>query len=155
MVGGMDKYFQIVKCFRDEDLRSDRQPEFTQIDCEMAFVEQDDILNAFEGLTRHLLKEVNGVEVEKFPRMTYEEAMQRYGNDKPDIRFGMEFAELNSVSQHKDFGVFNNAELVVAIAVPGGNLFTRKEIDQLIDWLKRPQIGALGMVYCRCNDDVV
>jgi len=153
MVGGMDKYFQIVKCFRDEDLRSDRQPEFTQIDCEMAFVEQDDILNAFEGLTRHLLKEVNGVEVEKFPRMTYEEAMQRYGNDKPDIRFGMEFAELNSVSQHKDFGVFNNAELVVAIAVPGGNLFTRKEIDQLIDWLKRPQIGALGMVYCRCNDD--
>jgi aspartyl-tRNA synthetase len=153
MVGGMDKYFQIVKCFRDEDLRADRQPEFTQIDCEMAFVEQEDILNAFEGLTRHLLKEVNGVEVEKFPRMTYDEAMQRYGNDKPDIRFGMEFGELNALAQHKDFGVFNNAELVVGIAVPEGNAFTRKEIDQLIDWLKRPQIGALGMVYVRCNED--
>ncbi len=153
MVGGMDKYFQIVRCFRDEDLRADRQPEFTQIDCEMAFVEQEDILNAFEGLTRHLLKAVNGVEVKKFPRMTYDEAMQRYGNDKPDIRFGMEFGELNSVSQHKDFGVFNAAELVVGFAVPGGNAFTRKEIDQLIDWIKRPQIGALGMVYCRCNED--
>lgn len=153
MVGGMDKYFQIVKCFRDEDLRADRQPEFTQIDCEMAFVEQEDILNAFEGLTRHLLKEVNGVEIEKFPRMTYDEAMQKYGNDKPDIRFGMEFGELNAVSQHKDFGVFNSAELVIGIAVPGGNSYTRKEIDQLIDWIKRPQIGALGMIYARYNDD--
>ncbi|OBX26382.1 aspartyl-tRNA synthetase [Gelidibacter algens] len=153
MVGGMDKYFQIVKCFRDEDLRADRQPEFTQIDCEMAFVEQEDILNAFEGLTRHLLKEVNGVEIEKFPRMTYDEAMQKYGNDKPDIRFGMAFGELNQVAQHKDFGVFNTAELVVGIAVPGGNTYTRKEIDQLIDWVKRPQIGALGMVYARYNDD--
>uniref|UniRef100_UPI004049227B aspartate--tRNA ligase n=1 Tax=Gelidibacter sp. TaxID=2018083 RepID=UPI004049227B len=153
MVGGMDKYFQIVKCFRDEDLRADRQPEFTQIDCEMAFVEQEDILNVFEGLTRHLLKEVNGVEIEKFPRMTYDEAMQKYGNDKPDIRFGMEFGELNSVAQHKDFGVFNAAELVVGIAVPNGNTFTRKDIDQLIDWVKRPQIGALGMVYVRCNED--
>jgi aspartyl-tRNA synthetase len=153
MVGGMDKYFQIVKCFRDEDLRADRQPEFTQIDCEMAFVEQDDILNAFEGLTRHLLKEVNGVEIGEFPRMTYDEAMKKYGNDKPDIRFGMEFGELNEVAQHKEFGVFNNAELVVGIAVPGGNKFTRKEIDKLIDWVKRPQVGALGMVYSRCNDD--
>lgn len=153
MVGGMDKYFQLVKCFRDEDLRADRQPEFTQIDCEMAFVEQEDILNAFEGLTRHLLKEINGIEIEKFPRMLYDDAMRLYGNDKPDIRFGMQFGELNSVTQHKDFGVFNSAELVVGIAVPGGNNFTRKEIDQLIDWIKRPQIGALGMVYCRCNED--
>ena len=153
MVGGMDKYFQIVKCFRDEDLRADRQPEFTQIDCEMAFIEQEDILNAFEGLTRHLLKEVNGVEVEKFPRMLYDDAMRLYGNDKPDIRFGMEFGELNEVAQHKDFGVFNSAELVVGMAVPGGNAYTRKEIDQLIDWVKRPQIGALGMIYVRCNED--
>ena len=153
MVGGMDKYFQIVKCFRDEDLRADRQPEFTQIDCEMAFVEQEDILNVFEGLTRHLLKQVNGVEVEKFPRMLYDDAMRLYGNDKPDIRFGMEFGELNEVAQHKDFGVFNNAELVVGISIPGGNSYTRKEIDKLIDWVKRPQVGALGMVYCRCNDD--
>ena len=153
MVGGMDKYFQIVKCFRDEDLRADRQPEFTQIDCEMAFVEQEDILNVFEGLTRHLLKEVNGVEIEKFPRLLYDDAMRLYGNDKPDIRFGMEFGELNAVAQHKDFGVFNNAELVVGIAVPGGNSYTRKEIDKLIDWVKRPQVGALGMIYSRCNDD--
>ncbi|WP_340154133.1 aspartate--tRNA ligase [uncultured Winogradskyella sp.] len=153
MVGGMDKYFQIVKCFRDEDLRADRQPEFTQIDCEMAFVEQEDILNVFEGLTRHLLKEVNGVEIEKFPRMLYDDAMRLYGNDKPDIRFGMEFGELNAVTQHKEFGVFNNAELVIGIAVPGGNSYTRKEIDKLIDWVKRPQVGALGMIYSRCNDD--
>jgi len=153
MVGGMDKYFQIVKCFRDEDLRADRQPEFTQIDCEMAFIEQEDILNVFEGLTRHLLKEVNGVEVEKFPRILYDDAMRLYGNDKPDIRFGMEFGELNEVAQHKEFNVFNSAELVVGIAVPGGNSHTRKEIDKLIDWVKRPQVGALGMVYCRCNDD--
>ena len=153
MVGGMDKYFQIVKCFRDEDLRADRQPEFTQIDCEMAFVEQEDILNVFEGLTRHLLKEINGVEIGEFPRMTYDDAMQKYGNDKPDTRFGMEFGELNAVAQHKDFKVFNSAELVVGIAVPGGNTYTRKEIDKLTDWVKRPQVGALGMVYCRCNDD--
>jgi len=153
MVGGMDKYFQIVKCFRDEDLRADRQPEFTQIDCEMAFVEQEDILNRFEGLTRHLLKEINGVDVAEFPRMTYDDAMKKYGNDKPDIRFGMEFGELNEVAQHKEFGVFNNAELVVGIAVPGGNKYTRKEIDKLIEWIKRPQVGALGMVYSRCNDD--
>ncbi len=153
MVGGMDKYFQIVKCFRDEDLRADRQPEFTQIDCEMAFIEQEDILNTFEGLTRHLLKEINNVEIGEFPRITYDDALQKYGNDKPDIRFGMEFGELNTVAQHKEFNVFNNAELVVGIAVPGGNTYTRKEIDKLIDWLRRPQIGALGMVYVRCNDD--
>ncbi|GLB48773.1 aspartate--tRNA ligase [Neptunitalea lumnitzerae] len=153
MVGGMDKYFQLVKCFRDEDLRADRQPEFTQIDCEMAFVEQEDILNIFEGLTRHLLKEIHGFEIASFPRMTYAEAMKKYGNDKPDIRFGMEFGELNEVAQHKDFKVFNDAELVVGIAVPGANSYTRKEIDKLIDWVKRPQVGALGMVYVKCNED--
>jgi len=153
MVGGMDKYFQIVKCFRDEDLRADRQPEFTQIDCEMAFVEQEDILKTFEGLTRHLIKEIHGVDTGNFPRMTFDEAMKLYGNDKPDIRFGMQFGELNAVSQHKDFKVFNAAELVVGIAVPGGNSYTRKEIDKLINWVKRPQVGALGMVYCRCNED--
>ena len=153
MVGGMDKYFQIVKCFRDEDLRADRQPEFTQIDCEMAFVEQEDILNVFEGLTRHLLKEIKGIEVEKFPRITYEYAMKTYGNDKPDIRFGMEFGELNEVTQHKEFPVFNAAEFVVGIAVPGVGNYTRKEIDGLIDWVKRPQVGASGMVYVKCNED--
>lgn len=153
MVGGMDKYFQIVKCFRDEDLRADRQPEFTQIDCEMAFVEQEDILNTFEGLTKHLLKEIKGVEVDQFPRMTYDDAMRLYGNDKPDIRFGMQFGELNDVAQHKDFNVFNSAELVVGIAVPGAASYTRKEIDKLIDWVKRPQVGAKGMVYVKCNED--
>tara|TARA_B110000879_G_scaffold173394_1_gene225477 strand:+ start:593 stop:2344 length:1752 start_codon:yes stop_codon:yes gene_type:complete len=153
MVGGMDKYFQIVKCFRDEDLRADRQPEFTQIDCEMAFVDQEDILNIFEGLTRHLIKSIHGKDISSFPRMTYDDALQTYGNDKPDIRFGMQFGELNAVAQHKDFGVFNSAELVVGIAVPGGNSFTRKEIDGIITWLKRPQVGALGMIYSRCNDN--
>lgn len=153
MVGGMDKYFQIVKCFRDEDLRADRQPEFTQIDCEMAFIEQEDILNTFEGLTRHLLKTINGVEIDSFPRMLYDDAMRLYGNDKPDIRFGMQFGELNAVAQHREFNVFNTAELVVGIAVPGGNTYTRKEIDKLVAWVKRPQIGALGMVYCRYNED--
>lgn len=153
MVGGMDKYFQIVKCFRDEDLRADRQPEFTQIDCEMAFVEQEDIIQAFEGLTKHLLKELKGVEMGDFPRMTYDEAMQKYGNDKPDIRFGMEFGELNEVAQHKEFSVFNDSELVVGIAAPGCANYTRKEIDALIDWVKRPQVGASGMVYVKYNDD--
>ncbi|PKB16409.1 aspartate--tRNA ligase [Flavobacterium sp. 5] len=153
MVGGMDKYFQIVKCFRDEDLRADRQPEFTQIDCEMAFVEQEDILNIFEGLTRHLLKEIKGIDVDKFPRITYDYAMKTYGNDKPDIRFGMKFGELNEFAQHKEFPVFNSAELVVGIAVPGAGNYTRKEIDALIDWVKRPQVGASGMVYAKCNDD--
>ena len=153
MVGGMDKYFQIVKCFRDEDLRADRQPEFTQIDCEMAFVEQEDILDMFEGLTRHLLKEIKGIEVDKFPRITYDYAMKTYGNDKPDIRFEMKFGELNTVAQHKDFPVFNSAELVVGIAAPGCANYTRKEIDALIDWVKRPQVGALGMVYVKCEED--
>ena len=153
MVGGMDKYFQIVKCFRDEDLRADRQPEFTQIDCEMAFVEQEDILNVFEGLTRHLLKEIKGIEVDKFPRITYDYAMKTYGNDKPDIRFDMKFGELNEVAQHKDFPVFNAAELVVGIAAPNCATYTRKEIDALIDWVKRPQVGASGMVYVKCETD--
>ena len=153
MVGGMDKYFQIVKCFRDEDLRADRQPEFTQIDCEMAFVDQEDILNIFEDLTRHLLQKINNVSVDKFPRMTYDDALRLYGNDKPDIRFGMEFGELNEVAQHKDFKVFNDAELVVGIAVPGGASYSRKEIDKLINWVKRPQVGALGMVYAKYNED--
>ncbi|WP_271782753.1 aspartate--tRNA ligase [Aquimarina algiphila] len=153
MVGGMDKYFQIVKCFRDEDLRADRQPEFTQIDCEMAFVEQEDILNTFEGLTRHLIAEIKNISIGDFPRMTYNEAMQTYGNDKPDIRFGMKFGQLNKAAQHKEFKVFNDAELVVGIAVPDGASYTRKEIDKLIDWVKRPQVGALGMVYVKCNED--
>ena len=153
MIGGLDKYFQIVKCFRDEDLRADRQPEFTQIDCEMAFVEQEDILNTFEGLTRHLLKEIKGVDVAEFPRMQYDDAMRLYGNDKPDIRFEMQFGELNTVAQHKEFGVFNKAELVVGIAIPGGAAHTRKEIDKLVDWVRRPQVGALGMVYVKCNED--
>ncbi|MDQ7916166.1 aspartate--tRNA ligase [Mesonia sp. MT50] len=153
MVGGMDKYFQIVKCFRDEDLRADRQPEFTQIDCEMAFVDQEDILNIFEDLTRHLLQKINNVSVDKFPRMTYDDALRLYGNDKPDIRFGMEFGELNEVAQHKEFKVFNDAELVVGIAVPGGASYSRKEIDKLINWVKRPQVGALGMVYAKYNED--
>lgn len=153
MVGGMDKYFQIVKCFRDEDLRADRQPEFTQIDCEMAFVEQDDILNTFEGLTRHLIKATHNVDTGTFPRMTYDEAMERYGSDKPDIRFGMEFTNLNDIAQHRDFNVFNTAELVVGIAVPGAASWSRKEIDALTDWVKRPQVGAKGMVYVKCNED--
>ena len=153
MVGGMDKYFQIVKCFRDEDLRADRQPEFTQIDCEMAFVDQEDILNVFEGLTRHLLLEIKGIEVEKFPRITYDYAIKTYGNDKPDIRFDMKFGELNEVAQHKEFPVFNAAELVVGIAAPNCATYTRKEIDALIDWVKRPQVGASGMVYVKCEAD--
>lgn len=153
MVGGLDRYFQIVKCFRDEDLRADRQPEFTQIDCEMAFVSQEDILNVFEGLTRYLLKEIKGVETGKFPRMTYEEAIKKYGSDKPDIRFGMVFGELNEVTQHKDFKVFNEAELVVGIAVPGAAGYSRKQIDQIIKWVKQPQVGAMGMVYVKYNTD--
>jgi len=153
MVGGMDKYFQIVKCFRDEDLRADRQPEFTQIDCEMSFVEQEDVLNIFEEMTRHLLKKVKNVDVAQFPRMTYNEAMEKYGNDKPDIRFGMEFADLNAFAKAGEFKIFNEAELVVGIAVPGGESMTRKEIDKLIDWVRRPQVGATGMVYAKCNLD--
>jgi aspartyl-tRNA synthetase len=153
MVGGMDKYFQIVKCFRDEDLRADRQPEFTQIDCEMAFVEQEDILNVFEALTRHLLKEIKGIDVAEFPRITYDYAMKTYGNDKPDIRFDMKFGELNTVAKHKDFPVFNLAELVVGFAAPNCASYTRKEIDALIDWVKRPQVGATGMIYAKYELD--
>lgn len=153
MVGGMDKYFQIVRCFRDEDLRADRQPEFTQIDCEMAFVDQEDVMQTFEGLTRHLLKEIVGVDSGDFPRMSYDEAMRTYGNDKPDIRFGMKFAELNDVAQHRDFNVFNQAELVVGIAVPSAASYSRKQIDKLIKWVKRPQVGAKGMVYLKYNED--
>ena len=153
MVGGMDKYFQIVKCFRDEDLRADRQPEFTQIDCEMAFVEQEDILNVFEGLTRHLLKEIKGVEVDKFPRMTYDHAMKTYGNDKPDIRFDMKFVELNDLAQNKGFGVFDSQELVVGIAVPGCANYSRKQTDKLIDFVKKPQVGANGLIWAKYNED--
>jgi len=153
MVGGMDKYFQIVKCFRDEDLRADRQPEFTQIDCEMAFVEQEDVLNAFEGLTRHLLKEIKGVEIGEFPRMTYEEAMKTYGNDKPDIRFDMRFGELNDLAQNKGFGVFDSQELEVGIAVPGCAHYSRKQTDKLIDFVKRPQVGANGLIWAKYNED--
>ena len=153
MVGGMDQYFQIVKCFRDEDLRADRQPEFTQIDCEMTFVEQEDILARFEGLLIHLLKEIKGVDVSDFPRMTYAEAMQKYGNDKPDIRFGMEFAELTDLTKGKGFPVFDQQELIVGIAVPGAAAYTRKQVDALIDWVKRPQIGANGLIWVKCNED--
>ena len=153
MVGGMDQYFQIVKCFRDEDLRADRQPEFTQIDCEMTFVEQEDILARFEGLLIHLLKEIKGVDVSDFPRMTYAEAMQKYGNDKPDIRFGMEFAELTDLTKGKGFPVFDQQELIVGIAVSGAATYTRKQIDALIDWVKRPQIGANGLIWVKCNED--
>lgn len=153
MVGGLDKYFQIVKCFRDEDLRADRQPEFTQIDCEMTFVEQEDVLEQFEGLLRHLLKEIKGVTTGSFPRMTYAEAIKKYGNDKPDIRFGMEFTELNELAKNKGFNVFDQQELIVGIAVPGAAEYTRKQIDKLIDWVKRPQIGANGLVWVKCNQD--
>jgi aspartyl-tRNA synthetase len=156
MVGGMDKYFQIVKCFRDEDLRADRQPEFTQIDCEMAFVEQEDILNAFEGLTKHLLKEINGIEISEFPRMTYDDAMAKYGNDKPDIRFGMEFCPLSPLTPEggtTGFPVFDNAELVVAINVEGCAEYSRKQIDALVDFVKRPQIGATGLIWVKYNED--
>ena len=153
MVGGLDKYFQIVKCFRDEDLRADRQPEFTQIDCEMTFVEQENVLTQFEGLIKYLIKEIKGIEIEEFPRMKYEDAIKNYGNDKPDIRFGMIFSELNDLAQGKGFKVFDSQELVVGIAVPNAANFTRKEIDSLIDFVKRPQIGAKGLIWVKCNDD--
>ncbi|GAA4149209.1 aspartate--tRNA ligase [Chryseobacterium ginsenosidimutans] len=155
MVGGMDKYFQIVKCFRDEDLRADRQPEFTQIDCEMAFVEQEDVMNVFEGMTKTLIKDITGQEFGAFPRMTFADAMQKYGNDKPDIRFGMEFVELNELVKGKDFKIFDDAELVVGINVEGCADYTRKQIDELVDWVKRPQIGASGMVWVKFQNDGV
>jgi aspartyl-tRNA synthetase len=153
MVSGFDRYYQIVKCFRDEDLRADRQPEFTQIDCEMAFVEQEDILNTFEGLVRHLFSAVLGVETGPFPRMTYDEAMERYGSDKPDVRFGMEFVDFGGVARGHEFPVFDEAPAVLGIAVPGAADFTRKQLDELTEWVKRPQIGAKGLVYCRINTD--
>lgn len=153
MVGCLDKYFQLVKCFRDEDLRADRQPEFTQIDCEMSFVEQEDILRTFEGLTKHLLKELKNLSFDNFPRMTYAEAMRKYGNDKPDIRFGMEFIEFNEELQNSGFKVFDEAELVVGINVEKCAVYTRKQLDELTDWVKRPQIGASGLVYIRYNED--
>lgn len=153
MVSGFDKYFQIVKCFRDEDLRADRQPEFTQIDCEMSFVHQEDILNTFEGLTKHLFKAALGVELGTFPRMTYDEAMLRYGSDKPDVRFGMEFCDLTDVAKGKGFPVFDGAESVLAICAPGCAEYTRKQIDELTEWVKRPQIGAKGLVYVKCEAD--
>ena len=153
MVSSFDKYFQIVKCFRDEDLRADRQPEFTQIDCEMSFVEQEDILNTFENLTRHLLKTVINVDLKDFPRMTFDEAMRDYGNDKPDIRFDMKLKNINTVAQNKGFKVFDDAELVLAINAKSCAGYTRKQLDKLTDWVKRPQIGAKGMIYVKCNED--
>lgn len=153
MVAGMDRYFQIVRCFRDEDLRADRQPEFTQIDCEMSFVEQEDVLNTFEGLAKHLFKEVKGIEFDKFPRMTWHEAMRLYGSDKPDIRFGMQFVELNDVAKGKGFGLFDNADLVVGICAKGCAEYTRKQLDALTEFVKRPQVGAGGMVYIKYNAD--
>lgn len=153
MVAGYDRYYQIVKCFRDEDLRADRQPEFTQIDCEMAFVEQEDILNTFEGLTRHLFKEVKGLEIAAFPRMTYSDAMKYYGSDKPDIRFGMRFVELNELAKNLGFSIFDEAELIVGIKAEGLAEYSRKQLDQLTDFVKKPQIGAKGMVYVKCNAD--
>jgi aspartyl-tRNA synthetase len=153
MVSGYDRYYQIVKCFRDEDLRADRQPEFTQIDCEMAFVEQEDILNTFEGLVRHLFKVVKGIDVPAFPRMLYSEAMEKYGIDKPDLRFGMEFVDMASVTQNKGFNVFDSAEAVIGIVAEGCANYTRKQLDALTEWVKRPQIGAKGLVYCKCEED--
>ena len=153
MVGGIDKYYQIVKCFRDEDLRADRQPEFTQIDCEMSFIEQEDILNMFEGLTRHLLKEVKGVDLAEFPRMTYDDAMALYGSDKPDIRFDMAFVEMNAECQGKGFGVFDNSEAVLAINAKGCANYTRKQLDKLVNFVKTPQVGATGLIYCKYNED--
>ncbi len=154
MVSGYDRYYQIVKCFRDEDLRADRQPEFTQIDCEMAFVEQEDVLNTFEGLIKHLFKTCRNIDfTENFPRMTYEEAMIKYGSDKPDIRFGMEFCDLTEIVKGKDFKVFDDAETIIGINAEEANTYTRKQIDEIIEWVKRPQIGAKGLIYVRCNDD--
>ena len=153
MVAGMDKYYQIVKCFRDEDLRADRQPEFTQIDCEMSFIEREDILSTFEGMARYLFQSVKGVDIGTLPRMTYAEAMERYGNDKPDTRFGMELKDLNKLVKGKNFKVFDEAGLVVAIAVPGCAEYTRKQLDELTDWVKRPQIGMSGLVYAKYATD--
>ena len=153
MVSGFDRYFQVVKCFRDEDLRADRQPEFTQIDCEMSFVEQEDILNLFEGMVRHLFKEVKGVEFATFPRMSFDEAMRDYGCDKPDLRFDMQFCYLNEVAKGKGFGLFDNSEAIIAVNAAGAGHYSRKQIDELTDFVKRPQIGAGGLIYCRVEAD--
>ncbi|MCF8308812.1 MAG: aspartate--tRNA ligase [Bacteroidales bacterium] len=153
MISGYDKYFQLVKCFRDEDFRSDRQPEFTQIDCEMSFVEQDDVLQNFEGLAKHLFKQIKNIDVDDFPRMSYEEAIRLYGSDKPDLRFGMQFVELNDVARGKGFKVFDNAELVVGINAEGCAGYTRKQLDGLTDFVTKPQIGAKGLVYLKYNED--
>mgnify|MGYP005811266573 CR=1 FL=1 len=153
MVSGFDRYFQIVKCFRDEDLRADRQPEFTQIDCEMSFVSQEDILGTFEGLIRHLFRNVKGIELEEVIRMTFADAMKYYGNDKPDLRFDMKFSELNDLSQGKGFAIFDQAELVLGICAKGASEYTRKQLDELTEWVKRPQIGAKGLVYVKYNTD--
>jgi aspartyl-tRNA synthetase len=153
MVSGFDRYYQIVKCFRDEDLRADRQPEFTQIDCEMAFVTQEDVLNMFEGLIRHLFKHVKGLDFPSIPRMTYDEAMRLYGSDKPDTRFDMKFAEITELTKGKNFQVFESAEIVVGINAKGCSEFTRKQIDELTDYIKRPQVGAKGMVYVQYRTD--
>ncbi len=153
MVAGYDRYYQLVKCFRDEDLRADRQPEFTQIDCEMAFVEQDDVLNTFEGLVRYLFKTVKDIDIPSLPHMTYADAMKLYGSDKPDLRFGMSFVELNDVTKNKGFKIFDEAELVVGINAEGCATYSRKQLDKLTDFVRRPQIGAKGMVYVKCNED--
>ena len=153
MVSGFDRYYQIVKCFRDEDLRADRQPEFTQIDCEMSFVSVEDIYNTFEGLTKHLFKTIRGVELSEIPRMTYADAMKYYGSDKPDTRFEMKFVELNDVAQNKGFNVFDSAELVAGICAKGCGEYTRKQLDTLTSWVRRPQVGAKGLVYVKCNAD--
>lgn len=153
MVAGFDRYYQIVKCFRDEDLRADRQPEFTQIDCEMSFVEREDILAIFEGLAKHLFKELRGIDVSDFPRITWADAMEYYGSDKPDIRFGMEFTNLTEIAKGKDFAVFNSAEYIGAICAPKCAEYTRKQLDELTEFVKRPQIGAKGLVYVKYNTD--
>lgn len=153
MVSGFDRYFQIVRCFRDEDLRADRQPEFTQIDCEMSFVEQEDVLNTFEGLIKHIFKKIKNINIEPIERMTWADAMKYYGSDKPDARFGMRFVELNEVTKHKDFKIFNEAELVVGIVAKGCGNYTRKQLDGLTDFVRRPQVGAGGLVYVLCNQD--
>jgi len=153
MVGGIDKYYQIVKCFRDEDLRADRQPEFTQIDCEMSFIDQEDILNTFEGLTKHLLKKIKGVKITDFPRITYDDAIMLYGTDKPDIRFDMTFIDLTKEVKGHGFEVFDKSEIVIAIRVKGCSSYTRKQLDKLVDFVKTPQVGGSGLIYCKYNED--
>ena len=153
MVGGMDKYYQIVKCFRDEDLRADRQPEFTQIDCEMSFVDQEEILMTFEGLTKHLIKEIKGIDINEFPKISYDDAISLYGSDKPDIRFDMKFVDFTSSSKGYDFKVFDNAEIIIGLVVKDCANYSRKQLDKLIDFVKTPQVGASGLIYCKFNED--